>query len=320
MKGKVVLVTGANGEMGHLLLPEITKQKPEKILTLDLHPLHPELKTYVHRSFLGSVSDRQIIRQIFIDHSIDVVIHLAAKLTTSCEKNPDLAFEANVVGTNNLLTQAAQSQKYVQFFFPSSISVYGLPNVEVKNETKIKETDHVNPATLYGVQKVYGEMLGKYYDKKGKVDFRCIRFPGLMSADTLPSCGTSDFAPEIVHHFAHHKNYSCYARAKSYLPFMAMPDAVSAILSLMTAPKENLTQHVYNIYATKASPEDIIEICKKHFEQDIDITYNIDALRQSILDTWPKETDDKKARVDWSWEPKYGGDEAFTKFLIPKII
>ena len=101
---------------------------------------------------------------------------------------------------------------------------------------------------------------------------------------------------------------------------MAMPDAVSAILSLMTAPKENLTQHVYNIYATKASPEDIIEICKKHFEQDIDITYNIDALRQSILDTWPKETDDKKARVDWSWEPKYGGDEAFTKFLIPKII
>lgn len=318
MQGETVLITGANGEIGHLLLPEVRKQNPAKIITLDLHELHEELSEYVDKKVKGSVSDRQAVRRIFTENQIDVVIHLAAKLSTSSERDPLSAFETNVEGTNYLLAQAADIKNKPLFFFPSSISAYGLPNLKTKSETKVTEDQYTNPITLYGIHKIYGEKLGRYYDLKGVVDFRCIRFPGLMSADTLPTGGTSDFGPEIIHYFAKHKNYSCYAREDSYLPFMAMPDAINSIIMLLGTDKEKLSQHVYNINAFSASPKEIIKIARENYE-NIDIKFEIDEMRQKILDSWPKGIDDNKARKDWNWKIKYNFESAFTDYLIPKI-
>lgn len=317
MQSKTILITGANGEIGHLLLPKIASLKPKKIITLDLHYLHDDLVKFSQDKVEGSVTDKLLIKKTFSKNKIDIVIHLAAKLSTSSEKNPEQAFETNVEGTNFLLMQAAKT-KNVLFFYPSSIAAYGIPSLEIKNKENIAEENYNNPITLYGIHKIYGEMLGRYYDLKGLVDFRCIRFPGLMSTDTIPGGGTSDFGPEIIHHFARHKNYSCYARENSYLPFMAMPDAIDAIVKLIKSPKEKLKQHIYNVASFSSSPKEIIEVGKNHFEK-IDITFNNDSMRQNILDSWPAVLDDTAAREDWNWKPKYDFKSAFEDYLIPGI-
>jgi nucleoside-diphosphate-sugar epimerase len=171
-------------------------------------------------------------------------------------------------------------------------------------------------------------MLGRYYNRHYRqlaadpeqhgVDFRCIRFPGLISAITVPSGGTSDFAPEMLHAAAQNKPYACFVRPDTRIPFMAMPDAVTALLKLADAPKENLSQIAYNIGAFAPSAREIYEIIQNTYPE-AEITFEPDTKRQQIVDTWPEDVDDSAARNDWGWKPNYDMNKAFCEYLIPTI-
>jgi nucleoside-diphosphate-sugar epimerase len=218
----------------------------------------------------------------------------------------------------------------VKFLFPSSIAVYGLPSVAAKKSAgKVAEKDWTMPITMYGCNKLYCEHLGRYYahhyrqlaadsDQRGGVDFRCIRFPGLISAVTVPSGGTSDYAPEMLHAAAQKKQYECFVREDVRIPFMAMPDAIDALLRLEAAPSSGLSQSVYNITSFSPSASEIRAIALRAFE-GADITFRPDDKRQAIVDSWPEDVDDSAARKDWGFAPSFDQQRAFDEYLIPGI-
>ncbi len=345
---KIILVTGANGEVGHGLIKEINKQiTVNKIIALDVNSLDSTLKENVDVFIKGSVTDRDLVAKIFQDYKIDMVFHLAAILSTTGEKNPELAHEVNVGGTFNLLSIvnqfASKNKRVIKFIFPSTIAVYGLPNLKLKTQnSKLKENEFLNPITMYGINKLYCENLGIYYSNhygqliypertcgeccrtnrrttcyKG-IDFRCLRFPGLISADTVPSGGTSDYAPEMLHAAAKGIPYECFVRPDSIIHFMAMPDAIDAMLKLANTPKEKLTQKVYNIRGFSASAGEIEKMVKKNFPK-ANISYKINPERQKIIDSWSEDVDGSKAVKDWGWIAKYDFEKAFEEYLIPGI-
>ena len=193
----------------------------------------------------------------FYDYDFDIIFHLAASLSSKAEVATEEAHRINVEGTMQLLMLAAyRSEKYnkaVKFLFPSSIAAYGMPNIEAKKQAgAVKEADWNTPHTMYGCNKLYCEKLGMYYGKyfgqkhldanpPTMLDFRAIRFPGLISAFTLPSGGTSDYGPEMLHAAAQGKPYSCFVRADTKISFMAMPDAIKSLLMMMDVPREKLS-------------------------------------------------------------------------------
>jgi nucleoside-diphosphate-sugar epimerase len=233
----------------------------------------------------------------------------------------------------NLLKLAIEQSRWhgfpVKFLFPSSIAVYGLPDVKTKAQAgKIKEKDWNTSITMYGCNKLYCEHLGRYYSThyrqlaadtlSGGVDFRAIRFPGLISAVTVPSGGTSDYAPEMLHAAAQHKMYACFVRDDAKIPFMVMPDAIEAMLLLERAPRESLSQSVYNISSFSLSAGQIRDIVLREFT-GVDITFVPDDKRQKIVDSWPEDVDDSAARRDWGLSPAYDQVRAFSAYLIPGI-
>ena len=260
-----VLITGASGEMGHALIARLAAGDPDRpIVTLDLNPLPPESARLVRQAVNGSILDPALLDGILAQYEVDRVYHLAALLSTRSEFSPALAHKVNVEGTLNML-EFAQKQgeshgRPVAFFYPSSIAAFGLPSLQVKARAgRVKEDEYNVPTTMYGANKLYCEHLGRYYSRhykqlaaetvSGKVDFRCIRFPGLISAETVPSGGTSDYAPEMIHAAASGQPYACFVRPDTRIPFMAMPDAVDSIFRLMDAPRARLTRAIYNIGA-----------------------------------------------------------------------
>ncbi|MEO5931349.1 MAG: NAD-dependent epimerase/dehydratase family protein, partial [Candidatus Kapaibacterium sp.] len=271
--------------------------------------------------------------RIASEYQIAGIFHLAAMLSTRGEFIPETAHEINVQGTLNLLKfavgEARNFGSNVKFIFPSSIAVYGLPDVETKAAAdKVVEGDFLVPTTMYGINKLSCEHLGRYYtrhyrqlaaDRDGfHIDFRSLRFPGLISAFTVPSGGTSDYAPEMLHAAAKGEEYACFARPDTRIPFMAMPDAIDALLNLFNAPFENLSTTVYNVGSFSPSAEEI-KIKTLAAFPDALITYDNDWQRQGILDTWPADVDDSRARADWGWNPSYDFARAFDEYLIPNI-
>jgi nucleoside-diphosphate-sugar epimerase len=153
---------------------------------------------------------------------------------------------------------------------------------------------------------------------KNTIDFRCIRFPGLISADTVPTGGTSDYGPEMLHHAAKGLPYECFVRPDTQIPFMAMPDAVKALLEIEIVQPSNLSQLSYNVTSFSPTAGEIREYVINAFPQ-ADITYKIQDNRQAIVDSWPIDINDKPAREDWGWEPEYDLDRSFIEYLIPAI-
>ena len=184
------------------------------------------------------------------------------------------------------------------------------------------------PTTMYGCNKLYCEHLGRYYADNYRqlaadrerygVDFRAVRFPGLISAMTMPTGGTSDFAPEMIHAAASGKPYACFVREDTVIPFMAMPDAIKALTLVADAPRETLTQRVYNVTSFSPSAGELRDRVLKAFP-DARITFQPDLKRQGIVDTWPAVLDDSLARRDWGWSPDYDFERAFSDYLIPTI-
>lgn len=328
-----ILITGASGEIGHSLIDRLAAASSKPIVTLDLNPLAPELARKVKQQFTGDIRAAELLERIVAAHEVDQVYHLAALLSTRAEFSPALAHKVNVEGTLNLL-EFAQKQgeshgRPVLFFFPSSIAAYGIPTLAAKMAAGQVHEDQFNfPTTMYGANKLYCEHLGRYYaghykqlaaeTLSGKIDFRCIRFPGLISAVTVPSGGTSDYAPEMIHSAAQHEPYECFVRSDARIPFMAMPDAVEAIWKFVTCPKAKLTRTVYNIGAFAPSAGEVETIVRKAFRKAA-IRYELDAKRQGIVDTWPEDVNDGAARSDWGHAPQYGLEAAFEEYLIPKI-
>jgi nucleoside-diphosphate-sugar epimerase len=329
----VVLITGASGEVGHGLITRLAAQGGHRLVTLDVKPLADELVRLVEQQFVGSILDVQLLDRILAEYEIDRVFHLAAVLSTHCEFAPMTAHRINVEGTMNLL-EFAQRQgeshgRPVVFVYPSSIAVYGMPDLAIKAAAgKVGEDDYTKPTTIYGCNKLYCEQLGRYYAHHykqlaaeplaGKVDFRCVRFPGLISAVTIPSGGTSDYAPEMLHAAAQGKPYACFVRPDTRIPFMAMPDGIEALLRLASAPRSKLSRDVYNLGAFNPSAEELRRLVLDFYPQAC-LTTKVDEKRQRIVDSWPADVDDSAARRDWGHHPRLDLERAFREYLVPTI-
>jgi len=329
-----ILITGANGEMGHGLIARLAAEGKRHLVAVDVRPLDESLARYCSATIVGDILESRLLERLENEYEIRSVYHLAALLSTRAEFSPEAAHRVNVEGAINLLKLALeQSRRYggaVKFMFPSSIAVYGLPDLAAKRRAgRVKEFDWNFPTTMYGCNKLYCEHLGRYYAShyrqlaaddalKGRIDFRSIRFPGLISATTAPSGGTSDYAPEMLHAAAQNNSYACFVREDVRIPFMVMPDAIRALLQLHAAPRENLKQSVYNITSFNPSAGEIRELVLREFK-NADITFRPDDKRQAIVDSWPEDIDDSAARHDWGWAPEYDQSRAFEEYLIPGI-
>ncbi len=329
----VVLITGAGGEIGHGLIARLAKAGTQPVITLDVNPLEPALAADVQRAFTGSIMDKALLERMLSEFEVDTVYHLAALLSTRSEFTPVTAHQVNVEGTLNLLEfsqrEAESHGRPVTFLYPSSIAAYGLPDLETKRRAgRVKEDDFNTPSTMYGCNKLYCEQLGRYYARfykqlaadtqSGRVDFRCVRFPGLISALTVPSGGTSDYAPEMIHAAAKGEPYACFVRPDTRIPFMAMPDGVEALLRLALAPKASLTRTAYNLSAFNPSADEVRQEVLRTFPA-ADLTWHTDTKRQGIVDSWPEDGDDSAARQDWGFAPAYDFNRAFRDYLIPTI-
>jgi len=325
-----VLITGAGGEIGHALIGRSFAETP--FITVDLAPLDPSLAPRVVREFTGSITDTSFLDRILAEFEVDCIFHLAALLSTRAEFTPVAAHQVNVFGTLNLL-EFAQKQgeshgRVVKFIYPSSIAAYGLPDLATKTEVgRVKEGSFAHPITMYGCNKLSCEELGRYFSHHYKqlsvgsvsrVDFRAIRFPGLISPTTMPSGGTSDYAPEMIHAAARGQAYECFVRPDTTIPFLVMPDAVDALLRVAAAPRERLTRTAYNLRGFSVSAADIRDAVLREFP-GASVTFKVDTKRQAVVDTWPADVDDSAARADWGFDPVYDFWRAFGEYLVPTI-
>ncbi|NWF68566.1 MAG: GDP-mannose 4,6-dehydratase [Chloroflexi bacterium] len=334
MRTKVILITGANGEVGHGLIEQLSSMKNmPAVLVLDIRGLEPAMKSKVGEVLVGDILDTRLLGTLISEYEIDTIYHLAALLSTHSEFRPEAAHRVNVQGTVNLLEvaieQARISGRPVKFIFPSSVAAYGMPDLETKKKAPpVSEDQFTMPTTMYGCNKLYCEHLGRYYThyyrqladapQRSGIDFRSLRFPGLISATTLPTGGTSDYGPEMLHAAAKGAPYACFVRPDTEIPFMAMPDAIRALLELAAAPRETLSRTVYNVTSFSLPAGEIADLVRAAFPS-AEITFDPHPQRQGIVDTWPAQMDDSAARRDWGWQPHYDLQRAFHEYLIPTI-
>ncbi len=332
MRKSAVLITGASGEVGHGLIERLAAEG-SPIVTLDVVPLQPGLSRLVQREVVGSILDAALLERLLAEYDVDLIFHLAALLSTRAEFSPVTAHQVNVGGTLQLLEfaqhQAESHGRSVAFLYPSSIAVYGLPDRDTQAQAERLTEDQWNlPATMYGCNKLYCEQLGRYYARHYKqlsarvpgarVDFRAVRFPGLISAATVPSGGTSDYAAEMIHAAARGQPYACFVRPDTRLPFMAMPDAIDALVALSRAPADRLSRTAYNVSAFSVTADDV----RREMLQAIpgaEITYRVDERRQGIVDTWPADVDDSAARRDWGFQPSLDFAATCHGYVLPAI-
>lgn len=315
MNKKVILITGSNGEIGKSLIDKLSKNNT--IIALDVnHNSKSNIET-----IKGSILDNNILNKINNKYKLSEIYHLAAILSTKAQKNPSLSNEVNYNGTINLLELAKlQAKRYnhsIKFFFPSSIAIYNMLNSDLNNNINEKDNIH-NPITEYGQAKLKCEKIGieKYLIKD--VDFRCIRFPGIISAISRPTGGTSDYAPEMIHAAFLNEKYNCFVNNKTILPFIAMPDAIDAIIKLMNTSKENIKSRIYNVTSFSPSVSDL-EIKIKEFFPNFKLSYDIDMNRQKIVDSWPNFINDTLAREEWGWSSNLNFDNFFINYINPNL-
>jgi threonine 3-dehydrogenase len=334
LRKKITLITGANGEVGHGLITALANMPGQNpMVVLDLKRVERPLRQLAMRTIVGDILDVELLETLDTEYEIDTIYHLAALLSTSSEFNPENAHRVNVQGTVNLLKvavdQSVTRARPVRFIYASSIAAYGIPDLATKKAAgDVHEDEYLSPITMYGCNKLYCEHIGRYYahhyrqlavQKSVGVDFRCVRFPGLISATTMPTGGTSDYAPEMLHAAAQGQPYAAFVREDTTIPFMAMPDAIKALLTLAQALREKLTRNVYNVTSFSRSALELSEYVRAAFP-DAAITFVPSDARQGIVDSWPSGLDDGVARRDWGWSPDYDADRAFNDYLVPTIV
>ena len=300
---KRILVTGAVGQIGsELTLALRDRYGGDAVVASDVRmPQDPSLRDGGPFEFVDCMDPHHLTRVMQI-HRVDTIYHLAALLSAVGEQRPLQAWQLNVNGLVNVLEAARQYK--CALFFPSSIGAFG-------PDTPRKRTPQVTiqrPTTMYGVTKVVGEMLCEDYHRRFAMDTRGLRFPGLISYQTEPGGGTTDYAVEIFRQALQHGVYTCYLRADARLPMMYMPDAIRAMIELMEAePARLIHRNAYNLGAVDFTPAEIAEAIKKRIPA-FHIEYAVDPRRQAIADSWPESVDDSAAREEWKWAPRYGLD------------
>jgi nucleoside-diphosphate-sugar epimerase len=330
---QVALVTGASGEMGRALIQCVAARGAADVVALDVRPLDDGVARQCAATRVGDILDPQLLASIRREFDISLVFHLAALLSTHAELAPEKAHAVNVDGTLNVLRlahdQARSAGRTVTVMFPSSIAVYGLPDLAAKRAAaSVAEDRWLAPITMYGCTKLYGEHLGRYFahhyrqlaphDAPGGVDFRAIRFPGLISAATVPTGGTSDYGAEMLHAAAQSRPYACFVREDTRIPFMAMPDAIEALLALADAPAASLTSSAYNVTAFSPTAGELAARVRRAFA-GAPITFVPQARRQAIVDSWPENVDDTRARREWGFAPRFDLERAFDDYLVPNV-
>lgn len=306
-----IMITGCLGQIGTDLVG-ILRQKygAENVIATDIKK--PAKASFLRDGpFLyANVVDYASLSQIVVEHKIDWLIHNSSILSAAGELNPQLALDVNVKGIQNALELAKNHN--LRILAPSSIAVFG-PTTP-KDDTP--DTTIMRPSTVYGLSKVHLELLGEYYHNRFGVDFRSLRYPGVISAETPPGGGTTDYAVEIFYYAIRNKLYECFLKEDTGLPMMYMSDTIKATVELLEAPREKLTQCVYNVHGLTFTPQELYESIKANIT-DFKISYKPD-FRQKIADSWPRSLDDTAARKDWGWNPEYTL-EKITKEMIEKL-
>ncbi len=306
-----ILVTGAGGQVGLELLAELVNRGHE-VFAADVRERPdcvPAAAADV-RWFRDDVSDGPTTTALLEHLRPEVVFHLAAILSATGEQMPQLAYAVNQTGTYNLF-EACRITGVRQFIYTSTIAAFGpgLPQ-------PVANTVPMRPTTMYGVTKVAGELLGAYYEQKFGLDFRGVRFPGLINAG-IPGGGTSDYALFMYVNGIRDGHYASFSEERAKIPFMYMPDAIRALIEISEADKDRLTDHVYNIAAMSPTALEIAESVRAAVP-GVELTFEPDPARQGILDSWPQALDDSLARHDWDWKHEYDLD-AMTADLVPKV-
>jgi len=297
---KKILVTGAIGQIGSELTTALRQRYgDDKVVATDIRmPNDIKLRDAGPFEFLDVLNLHHFTR-VMETHDIGTVYHLAAVLSAVGEARPDIAWQVNMNGLYNALEAARQRQ--CLFFSPSSIGAFGLstPSDNTPQDTIQR------PDTIYGVTKVAGELLCDYYYKRFGLDTRGVRFPGLISYETEPGGGTTDYAVDIFCQAIKHRKYTCYLRADSSLDMMYMPDAIRAMIELMEADGSRLVhRNAFNITAMSFTPAILADEIRKYIPE-LHIEYDVDPVRQAIADSWPNYMDDSSARKEWGWKPEY---------------
>lgn len=296
-----ILVTGALGQIGSELTMELRKiYGNDNVIASSRRIKEGHEDVLESGTFeIVEVTNAQQIADVVKKHKVDTIIHLAAILSAVGEQKPAHAWNVNMNGLYNVLEVAREEKCSV--FTPSSIAAFG-PSTP---QDKTPQDTLQRPETMYGVTKVAGEVLCDYYYKKFGVDTRGVRFPGLISYETLPGGGTTDYAVHIYYEALKKGRYTCYIDKGTYMDMMYMPDALNAIVTLLEAdPSKLIHRNAFNITAMSFEPEDIYAEIKKHMP-DFEMDYDVDPVRQAIADSWPNSLDDSVAREEWGWDPKY---------------
>ncbi len=304
-----ILVIGASGQIGVELTLALRKiYGNANVVASDLREQNPLLEgtgPYVSLD----VMNKEMLHVQVIRQNITQIYLLAAILSATGEKNPNLAWSLNMQSLLNVL-DIAREEKLTKVYWPSSIAVFGptSPKINCPQQTIIE------PTTVYGISKYAGEFWCNYYYQRYGVDVRSLRYPGLISYKSAPGGGTTDYAVEIFHEAIEEKKYECFLKEDTYLPMMYMPDAIRATIELMEAPAEKISIRTsYNLSGMSFSPKEISLAIAQHIP-DFSVSYKSD-YRQAIANSWPQSIDDAVARKDWGWKEEYNLQKMVTDML-----
>jgi len=294
-----ILVTGACGQIGSELVSALRERYGnENVVVTDIAEPSAALRDAGPFEFLNA-TQKGAIAAVVDRYGINTIYHLAAILSATGERKPHLAWNVNINGLYKVL-EVARERKMTRVFCPSSIAVFGpeTPHDDTPQETIMR------PTTMYGVTKVAGELLCDYYFRRFGLDVRGARYPGIISSETPPGGGTTDYAVEIFYEALKYQRYTCFLREDTVLPMMYMPDCIKATLDLMETDLSRLKHHAgFNLAAMSFSPAELVAEIQKHIPEFV-CDYQPD-FRQAIADSWPRTIDDSAAREEWGWKPQY---------------